>query len=129
MAKRKSSSKLSFQLLYDPYSTGTDDNTVQIFHCYMNDKNAVIEINEKTYYRALQIFILNTNKKMLIAFLDNKLNLKINDSVIDDNNNIFIVKSFAMIRFTCDIPEWYTKASFVELSGEYESIGHYFTKI
>ena len=129
MAKRKSSSKLSFQLLYDPYSTGTDDNTVQLFHCYMNDKNAVIEINEKTYYRALQIFILNTKKKMLIAFLDNKLNLKINDSVIDDNNNIFIVKSFAMIRFTCDIPDWYTKASFVELSGEYESIGHYFTKI
>lgn len=129
MAKRKSSPKLSFQLLYDPYSTGTDDNTVQLFHCYMNDKNAVIEINEKTYYRALQILILNTNKKKLIAILDNKLNLKINDSVIDDNNNIFIVKGFAMIRFTCDIPEWYTKASFVELSGEYESIGHYFTKI
>lgn len=129
MAKRKSASKLSFQLLYDPYSTGTNDNTVQLFHCYMNDKNAVIEINEKTYYRALQILILNTNKKMLIAFLDNKLNLKINDSVVDNNNNIFIVKDFAMIRFTCDIPDWYTKASFVELSGEYESIGHYFTKI
>ena len=129
MAERKSDSKLSFQFLYNPYSTGTDDNTVQLFHRYMNDKNAVIEIDEKTYYRALQIFILNTNKKMLIAFLDNKLNLKINDSVIDDSNNIFIVKGFAMIRFTCDIPDWYTKASFVELSGEYESIGHYFTKI
>lgn len=86
-------------------------------------------IDDKTYYRALHIFLLNTGKTRLIAFLDNRLKLKIGDIIMDDNDNPFSVEGFAMIRFICDIPDWYTKASFVELSGDYKNIGHYFTKI
>ena len=129
MGKKKSATKSSFKMLYNPYSKGSDNATVRLFDSYMNDKTAIIEVDDKTYYRALQIFILNAGKERIIAFLDNRLNLKINDMVIDDNNNVFTVKSFAMIRFSCDIPDWYTKATFVELLGDYKNIGHYFTKL
>lgn len=123
-------SKLSFEILYDPYSNLTDDSTLQLFHNYLNDKNAIVKIQNRRYYHALQIFLVKTTKQVkVIAFLDNKLQLKTGDSVIDENDNIFIVKGFAMIRFNCDIPDWYKKASFVELSGNYYNIGHYFAKL
>lgn len=130
MGKKKSDARLSFQLLYNPYENDSDDTTSQLFQRYLNDENAVVEIDNKTYYRALQIFILNiSGKSDLIALLDNRLNLKTNDEIIDDNDNIFTVKGFAMFRFTCDIPDWYMKVSFVELFGDYKNIGHFFTKI
>ena len=122
MAKAKS----TFQSLYEPYA---GENAESLFRCYLNDKSAIIMIDDKTYYRALHIFLLNTGKTRLIAFLDNRLKLKIGDIIMDDNDNPFSVKGFAMIRFICDIPDWYTKASFVELSGDYKNIGHYFTKL
>ena len=43
------------------------------------------------------------------------MKLSVGDTVIDDNDNEYAVKDFAMISFRCDIPDWYTKVSFVEL--------------
>ena len=123
------SRKSDFKMIYSPYSRNTDEDISVLFDEYSKDKNAVVCIENKTYYRAIQIFSLIIRKEKMIALLDINMKLSVGDIVIDDNDNEYVVKSFAMLSFRCDIPDWYTKASFIELSGRYENIGHYFLKI
>lgn len=123
------SRKLDFKMIYSPYSRNTDEDISVLFDKYSKDKNAVVSIENKTYYRAIQIFLLTIRKEKLIALLDINIKLSVGDTVIDDNDNEYVVKGFAMLSFRCDIPDWYTKASFIELSGRYENIGHYFAKM
>ena len=123
------SRKSDFKMIYSPYSRNTDEDISVLFDEYSKDKNAVVSIENKTYYRAIQIFSLIIRKEKLIALLDINMKLSVGDIVIDDNDNEYVVKSFAMLSFRCDIPDWYTIASFIELSGRYENIGHYFLKI
>ncbi len=122
------SRKLDFKMIYSPYSRNTDEDISVLFDEYSKDKNAVVSIEDKTYYRAIQIFSITIRKEELIALLDINIKLSVGDTVIDDNNNEYVVKGFTMLSFRCDIPDWYTKASFIELSGRYENIGHYFAK-
>lgn len=123
------SRKSDFKMIYSPYSRNTDEDISVLFDEYSKDKNAVVSIENKTYYRAIQIFSLIIRKEKLIALLDINMKLSVGDIVIDDNDNEYVVKGFAMLSFRCDIPDWYTKASFIELSDRYENIGHYFSKI
>lgn len=123
------SRKSDFKMIYSPYSRNTDEDISVLFDKYSKDKNAVVSIENKTYYRAIQIFSLTIRKEKLIALLDINIKLSVGDTVIDDNDNEYVVKGFAMLSFRCDIPDWYTKASFIELSGRYENIGHYFAKM
>ncbi len=122
------SRKLDFKMIYSPYSQNNDEDISVLFDGYCKDKNAVVSIEDKTYYRAIQIFSITIRKEELIALLDINIKLSVGDTVIDDNNNEYVVKGFTMLSFRCDIPDWYTKASFIELSGRYENIGHYFAK-
>ena len=123
------SRKSDFKMIYSPYSRNTVEDISVLFDEYSKDKNAVVSIENKTYYRAIQIFSLIIRKEKLIALLDINMKLSVGDIVIDDNDNEYVVKGFAMLSFRCDIPDWYTKASFIELSDRYENIGHYFSKI
>lgn len=123
------SRKSDFKMIYSPYSRNTDEDISVLFDEYSKDKNAVVSIENKTYYRAIQIFSLIIRKEKLIALLDINMKLSVGDIVIDDNDNEYVVKGFAMLSFRCDIPDWCTKASFIELSDRYENIGHYFSKI
>lgn len=50
----------------------------------------------------------------------------IGDTVADDSDDRYLEKGFAMISFRCNVPDWYTKVPFAELSGGYKNIGHYF---
>ena len=124
--KRKQNKKPTFSIFYDPYAEDEKTDDSGRLTRYLKDDHAVVEIDGKTYYRAIQIFFLSNQ---LIAFLDNRMDLKMGDSVSDDNENIYTVKGFAMIRFKCEIPEWFRYAGFVMLSGTHENIGHFFTKI
>lgn len=123
------SRKLDFKMIYSPYSQNNDEDISVLYDEYRKDKNAVVSIEDKTYYRAIQIFSITIRKEKLIALLDINIKLSVGDTVIDDNDNEYVVKGFAMLSFRCDIPDWYTKASFIELSGRYENIGHYFAKM
>ena len=110
------SRKSDFKMIYSPYSRNTDEDISVLFDEYSKDKNAVVSIENKTYYRAIQIFSLIIRKEKLIALLDINMKLSVGDIVIDDNDNEYVVKGFAMLSFRCDIPDWYTKTAFVELS-------------
>lgn len=123
------SRKLDFKMIYSPYSQNNDEDISVLYDEYRKDKNAVVSIEDKTYYRAIQIFSITIRKEKLIALLDISMKLRVGDTIIDDNGNEYAVKGFAMLSFRCDVPDWYTKTAFVELSGGHENIGHYFAKM
>lgn len=52
------SRKSDFKMIYSPYSRNTDEDISVLFDEYSKDKNAVVSIENKTYYRAIQIFSL-----------------------------------------------------------------------
>lgn len=99
--------KLDFKMIYSSYSQNTDEDISVLFNGYCKDKNAV-SIEDKTYYRAIQIFLLIIRKEELIALLDNSMKLRVSDTIIDDSSNEYTVKGFAMLSFRCDVPDWYT---------------------
>lgn len=123
------SRKIDFKMIYSPYSQNNDEDISVLYDEYRKDKNAVVSIEDKTYYRAIQIFSITIRKEKLIALLDISMKLRVGDTIIDDNGNEYAVKGFAMLSFRCAVPDWYTKTAFVELSGGHENIGHYFAKM
>ena len=123
------SRKLDFKMIYSPYSQNNDEDISVLYDEYRKDKNAVVSIEDKTYYRAIQIFSITIRKEKLIALLDISMKLRVGDTIIDDNGKEYAVKGFAMLSFRCAVPDWYTKTAFVELSGGHENIGHYFAKM
>lgn len=126
---KKTKSKTAFKMIYSPYSQNTDEDISVLFDGYCKDKNAVVSIEDKIYYRAIQIFSMAIRKEELIALLDINMKLSVGDTIIDDNGNEYAVNGFAMLSFRCAVPDWYTKVSFVELSGRHDDIGHYFAKM
>ena len=123
------SRKLDFKMIYSPYSQNNDEDISVLYDEYRKDKNAVVSIEDKTYYRAIQIFSITIRKEKLIALLDISMKLRVGDTIIDDNGNEYAVKGFAMLSFRCAVPDWYTKTAFVELSGGHCNFGHYFAKM
>lgn len=126
--KNNNDYQVRFKLLYDPYPEADSDMN-HIYERYLQDENAVIRIDEKTYYRALQIFSYTIRESMILAVLDRRLDLKSGDTLVDDNGNKFIVKGCSFMSFHGEIPKWYFETPEVVLEGSEENIGHYFSKL
>ncbi len=125
MKKNKTKKKKTVEILYDPYRLEENEDFSVVLQRYIDSSDKTININGVVYYQALKIINMYNR---LIAALDNRINLKINDTVIDELGNEYIVKEFAMLRILCDIPEWHKYISFVRLEGSSENMGKYFTK-
>ncbi len=126
--KKKFKKDITIDVLYNPYSLGENENFSVIFERYMDSSDKTTEINGVVFYHALQILDLKIRGHFLLAALDNRINLKINDTVIDEFGNEYIVKAVEMPHFLGDIPEWYKYISSVNLEGSPDNMGKYFTK-
>lgn len=90
------------------------------------DTNAVFQTEDLIYYKIIECFEFKTKVATILVTLDNKMNLKLNDKLIDENGIIYNIKGFEMIRLsTEDFPDWYSKLCFVALDGDPYSIGDY----
>ena len=127
--KKPKSKQPKFEIIYNPYHLAEDDSFDSELQRYIDDENAKFVRNDLVFYRAFQI-IRTTNRGLrLIAALNNHMELKMGDIVIDDHDNHYEVKGFEMIRMVSGtFPEWYRIISFVVLQGTAENIGEYFAK-
>lgn len=124
--KKNSKNKNVFTFLHEPYPLNGDKDISVIFDRYLNDPERTVEIDGKTFYRAFNVVRVNN---CVIAALDNRLSLKLGDSVTDELGNIFTVNRFEMLRFAGSFTDWYMYISFVRLLGNCESPGEYFAKL
>ena len=108
--------KSSFIILYDPYSQKINDTFDEKLKRYIEDNGKTITIENTTYNKAFEIIQLGNNKT--IAALNNQMNLKINDTIINNHGNEYIVDGFEMIRLLSEtFPEWYKILSYVKIKG------------
>lgn len=128
MKKSKQKKKKVIEILYDPYRLEENEDFSVIFRRYIDSPDKTININGVVFYHALQILDLKIKGHFLLTALDNRLNLRINDTVIDELGNEYIVKGVEMPHFLGEIPEWHTYISFVNLEGSPDNMGKYFTK-
>ncbi|MDE6592796.1 MAG: hypothetical protein K2K57_07030 [Oscillospiraceae bacterium] len=126
--KKKSKNECTIEILYEPYKLEENESFSVIFERYMDSSDKTTEINGVVFYHALKILDLKIRGHFLLIALDNRLNLRINDTVIDELGNEYIVKGVEMPHFSGEFPEWHTYISFVNLDGSPDNMGKYFTK-
>ncbi len=112
--------------IHNPYQCKENNSIGIIYSKYINDKNRLMIKDNRTFYKVLQSFLFQIKTTDILALVDKKMNLHINDILIDENNNTYKVKAFEMINFNCtDFPEWYTKITPVLLSGNPNTMGEF----
>ena len=118
-----------FEIIYNPYHLNDDDDFDSELKRYIDDENAMYVKNELVFYRAFQIIRTTIKGHRLIAALNNQIELKMGDMVVDDHDNRYEVRGFEMIRLVSGtFPNWYRIISFVVLQGATDNIGEYFAK-
>lgn len=130
MKKKGKLQKSIFEIIADPYGGESAECFDHIFTEWQNNADNTIKIGGITYYKALQIIRTAMHRKEeLIMGLSNEMSLKIGDTIIDELGNKYLVNGFGMFRFKTNIPDWYSKISFVFVSGNHKNVGEYFAKM
>ena len=115
-----------FEILKNPYDPENTESLEVIYQKYIDDPEAIVEINGMKFYKIIQLFQLQTNKIIWVAALDSGLKLGMKDTLVDEKKNCFTINGFEMLHFSSDVfPEWYLKLTFVSIIGEIENIGEY----
>lgn len=119
-----------FKLLKCPYRKNDNENMSSIYERYKKDTHNIIQLDEQTFYKIIECYEFHTKSSNLLVVLDNQMQLRIGDTLIDENDNIYGVKAFEMFRFIGnDFPERYLKISFVAIDGDIEKIGDHLAKV
>lgn len=130
MKKSRRKHNLSLNSIKTPYRIEGDSNSVSDYYQrYNKDENAVLEINGRTYYKIIELYEFKVKSVSILSLVDIRMNLKIDDKLIDENGEKYNVKSFEMFRLsTAEFPDWYLKIVFVALDGDPYKIGDYLAK-
>ena len=121
----KMKKKSSFTIFYAPYSQKINDTFNEKFKRYIEDNKNTISIGNTTFYKAFEIIQLG--KSITLAALNSQMNLKINDVIIDNHGNKYIIDGIEMIRMqSSTFPDWYKILTYVKIKGNFDNIGEYF---
>lgn len=129
MKKSRRKIKYSFKEVKSPYKVRNTDTWNDIYQRYTEDNDKIFEKDELTYYRIIECREFKINSMSMLVTLDYKMNLKVNDKLIDENGVTYDIKGFEMFRISIDeFPEWYSKVTFVLLDGNPYGIGYYLAR-
>lgn len=119
-----------FKLLKCPYRKTYNENMSSIYERYKKDTYNIIQLGEQTFYKIIECYEFHTKSSNLLVALDNQMQLRIGDTLIDENDNIYDIKAFEMFRLSGNnFPEWYLKISFVAIKGDIKKIGDHLAKV
>lgn len=124
----KNSKKSFFGNFYSPYMTEEKTNMDSWYEDYKTDPDKTLSIDGALYSKIIyRCKFYNKNPYSLIVFIDSIENLYLEDILIDEKGNEYIIKGFEMIRFT-KVPEWYPRIAPIQITGTTYNIGNYLTK-
>ncbi|MBQ9913517.1 MAG: hypothetical protein IJO73_04745 [Clostridia bacterium] len=131
MKKTKRKTEFTFRNIRSPYRIeGSDDSINDYYQRYLQDEEAIIEIDGLTYYKIIELCEFRIREARALVLLDYSMNLKTGDLLVDEKGNEFNVMSFEMIKFCSDtFPEWYLKINQVVIDGDPYSMGEYLAKV
>ncbi|MBQ6717671.1 MAG: hypothetical protein IJN22_02115 [Clostridia bacterium] len=130
MKTSQKKNKLIFKKLKSPYMFEETESLSAIFQRYLEDTNSVFEVSGLTYYKIIECFEFKIKDKTTLVTLDSKMDLKLEDKLIDENGITYNIKAFEMFRLSTAIfPDWYLKICFVALDGDPYNIGDYLARL
>lgn len=115
--------------LYSPYQKAEKDTMKDFYREYLYDDTRYLFCAGKHFSKIIcrcECYIKEGFNFLLIFEPIEKIT--IGDFLVDERGNEFVVKSFEMIRFTDEIPEWYFKTVSIFMQGKSYDIGSYLRK-
>ena len=79
-----------FKLLKCPYRKVDNENMSVIYECYKQDSNNIIKLGEHTFYKIIECYEIHTKSSNLLVVLDNQMQLRIGNTVIDENDKPYL---------------------------------------
>ena len=127
---RKTEQQTSIHFLGSPYNHSEKDTMDDWYECYKADGAAIIEMDGKPYYRIISKWALTRgNETFAMCNVDGRLWKKGQHRVMDENGHIFEYVDRVHFVFRRAIPDWYTEAPEVELSGDIYTMGEYLSAV
>lgn len=131
MKKSKRKTEFTFRNIRSPYRIeGSDDSINDYYQRYLQDEEALIEIDGLTYYKVIDLCEFSLKEATALVILDCKMNLTVGDVLTDEKGNKFNLISFELLKFCNGVfPEWYLKINQVVIDGDPYSMGEYLAKV
>lgn len=124
----KKNKKTRFGNFFSPYMTEEKTNMDAWYDDYKNDPEKTLIIDNCLYNKIIyRCEYYGKTPYSLIVFIDSIENLRLEDVLIDEKGNEYIIKGFEMISFT-KIPEWYPRTTPMRIVGSTYNIGNYLVK-
>lgn len=128
MKQRKT--KHLFGHFYSPYMNEENQTVDEWYNAFLKDEDKFRVINGVKYYKIIfhcRYYPRYIEDFSLYILVDHDEPLQINDILVDERGNEFILRGFMMIRFS-QIPEWYPRLAPMHIKGNTYDIGNYLTK-
>lgn len=121
--------KSLFGKFYSPYANNAQVTIEDCYHSYKQDPDNKTTIGNRVFTKIICNCRFYGHKDFSYHVIwEPSEEIHLHDLLIDENNNLFEVHSFEMIRFSGEIPEWYLNALPLVITGTTCEIGHYLAK-
>lgn len=124
----KRNEKASFGKSFSPYMTEEKIDINSWYEEFKNDPDKTTILNGCVYNKIIfrcEFYIAEPCS--MIVFIDSPDILRLEDILMDENGNEYVIKGFEMFRFS-QIPEWYPRITPMLIQGSTYNIGRYLTK-
>ena len=124
----KKNEKASFGKFFSPYMTDEKTDVNSWYEDFKKDPDKTTILNGCVYHKIIfrcEFYICKPYS--MIVFIESTDNLQLEDILIDENRNEYIIKGFEMYHFSQN-PEWYPRTTPMLIQGSTYNIGQYLTK-
>ena len=126
MSKKREKIDVRIDFIGSPYKTAENETMDDWYSRYKADPAASIEMNGKTYYRIISMFLFTKGEaQTALCNVDRMLFTSRSKNYIDENGNIFEGLNRVHMKFNGLPPDWYFEAPQVEFSGNVAVMGEY----
>lgn len=122
--------KTLFGKFHSPYIENDQSTIDDCYYAYKQDPLGIIEMDGHVYSKIISHCRFYGYEDYSYHIIWEPHNtIRRNDVLVDENGNRFSVRSFEMIRFLGEIPQWYLKALPIVITGDCWDIGNYLAKV
>ena len=124
--KSKREKQPTIRNITSPYMTEDKQTMAEWFEEYKKDDAKFVVIDDFKFSKIIdRCELLIHGENIFMVSIEPQEILKLNDTLIDEEEREFVILSFPMFRFIGEIPDWYKRVEYIEIQGKSCEIGDY----
>lgn len=127
ISNEKRKHKTIFGKSYSPYISDDKTDMNSWYEEYKKDPKKTIILDGKTYHKVINRCEYYLEEEYSSIVIVDLRGTKLNDELIDENGNIFIVQAFETLS-SREIPKWYSHIIPMVITGKTYDIGAYLAR-